>query len=59
MRTAEEVVIRHEFRLYFADLSADARREGYHVDREETWQAFIDNKIADGQLTRAAQDWRY
>lgn len=31
----------HEFRLYFADLEAESRREGYKPDRAETWQMMV------------------
>lgn len=57
IRAAIETAVRHEFSLYFADLSADARREGYTVDRETEWNGFVEAAIHRGDLPREAQDW--
>jgi len=40
----------HELKLYMHDLRAEARLEGYKVDRTQTWQMMVDGWFAEGTI---------
>lgn len=42
--------LREEFEKYFADLRADAKREGYSVCKSEEWVRFVDHAKSIGKL---------
>ena len=35
--------LRAAFEIYFADLKADAKREGYSVNKADEWIRFVDH----------------
>jgi hypothetical protein len=48
----------HELKVYMHDLRADARREGYTVDRAQVWEQMVEGWQADGQIDAAtAKAW--
>ena len=49
---------KHEFSLYFSDLKANAKAEGYKVDRQTEWRTFLESKIENGDLPEAAREWK-
>lgn len=42
--------LREEFEIYFFDLKADAKREGYHVSKSTEWIRFVENAKENGKL---------
>lgn len=42
--------LREKFDAYFACLKADAKREGYKVDKATEWVRFVDKAKEEGQL---------
>jgi len=49
--------LKHEFRLYYADLKAAAKREGFKVDRTYEAEQFIATKIDNDELPATAASW--
>ena len=41
----------HEFEVYMHDLRAEASREGYDVDRAQTWDMMVESWVAEGKIS--------
>ena len=49
---------RHEFSLYFQDMKADAKREGWTPNRKAEWERFLEMQIEIGDLPKEAINWK-
>lgn len=48
----------HEFKIYLSDLRDDGKREGYKVDRQQTWEMMIEGWFDAELIDRdTAQAW--
>jgi hypothetical protein len=48
----------HELKCYMHDLKAEARREGYKVDRTQTWEMMVEGwRDADAITDDTAAQW--
>lgn len=43
----------HELKVYMHDARAEARREGFKIDRAQVWGQFVEQWVEDGKISAA------